>query len=88
MVERDFFKDPFTDVEIGKLLEGKPASDMFNFRSPSFKKLGMDREKLTDDKMIEMMLAEPRLIRRPVVQIDKKIYFGADVNVLKDVLDR
>lgn len=59
---------------------------MFNFRSPSFRKMGMNREKLTNDKMIEMMLAEPRFIRRPVVQIGRKIFFGADVNALKDVI--
>jgi len=59
---------------------------MFNFRSPSFKTLGTDRERLTNEKMIEMMLAEPRLIRRPVVRIGGKVFFGADVNVLKDVI--
>jgi len=59
---------------------------MFNFRSPSFKKLGMAREKLTNDKMTEMMLAEPRFIRRPVVQIGRKVFFGAGVNVLKDLI--
>lgn len=57
---------------------------MFNFRSPGFKKLGGDREKLTNKKMIDMMLREPRFIRRPVVQIGRKIFFGASVNVLKD----
>ncbi|MRR17626.1 MAG: hypothetical protein EG826_14350 [Deltaproteobacteria bacterium] len=47
---------------------------MFNFRSPSFKKLGADREKLTNEKLIEMMLREPRFIRRPIVQIGRKIF--------------
>jgi len=59
---------------------------MFNFRSPGFKKLGTDREKLTNDKMMEMMLAEPRFIRRPIVRIGRKIFFGAGVNVLKDLM--
>jgi len=45
MKERDFFKNLFNLAEIEDLLQGKPASEMFNFRSPSFKQLGLEREK-------------------------------------------
>jgi arsenate reductase-like glutaredoxin family protein len=84
--ERDFFKKPFSREEIENLLQGRPASEMFSFRSPSFKKLGLDRDKLTEKEMLELMLKEPRLIRRPVVQIGKKVYFGADSKLLAEVL--
>jgi arsenate reductase-like glutaredoxin family protein len=70
-------------VEIEDLLKDKAASEMFNFRSPSFAKLGLDRDKLTDEELIELMLKEPRLVRRPVVQIDGSVYFGADAKALK-----
>ena len=59
---------------------------MFNFRSPSFKKLGLDRDKLAHKDLIDLMQKEPRLIRRPVVQIGKKVYFGATETVLADLL--
>ena len=59
---------------------------MFNFRSPSFKKLGLDREKLGDDELIDLMLKEPRLVRRPVVRIDNNVYFGANKSMLESVL--
>jgi arsenate reductase-like glutaredoxin family protein len=64
--ERDFFKDTFTRAEIEELLQGRPASEMFNFRSPSFKQLGLESSKLSDSELIDLMLKEPRLIRRPV----------------------
>lgn len=83
---RDFFKEPFTRAEIETLLHGKSASEMFSFRSPSFKGLGLNREKLSDDDLIRLMLEEPRLIRRPVVKIGKKVYFGADTKMLADIL--
>ena len=35
---------------------------MFNFKSPSFKELGVKAESLNEDKLIELMLKEPRLI--------------------------
>ena len=84
--ERDFFKNPFARSEIEGLLQGKAASEMFNFRSPSFKKLGLVREKLSDKELIDLMLKEPRLVRRPVVRIDGKVYFSADRSVLGDLI--
>ena len=85
--ERDFFKNPFNRSEIQELLRGKSASEMFNFKSPSFKQLGLERDKLSDNKLIDLMLKEPRLIRRPVVRIGDKVYFGADRSVLEGLID-
>lgn len=84
--ERDFFKNPFSRTEIETLLQGKPASEMFNFRSPSFKKMGLEKNTLTDDNLIELMLKEPRLIRRPVVRIDGDVYFGANSKFLAEIV--
>lgn len=68
------------------MLAGNSAAEMFNFRSPSFKKLGVDRDTLTNDDLIKFMLEEPRLIRRPVVRIGKNAYYGADSKVLAGLL--
>jgi len=59
---------------------------MFNFRSPSFKQLGLDKENLGNDDLIKLMLKEPRLVRRPVVRIDGKVYFSADKSVLENLI--
>jgi arsenate reductase-like glutaredoxin family protein len=84
--ERDFFKIPFNRVEIEELLQGKAASEMFNFRSPSFKALGLEKDKLSEKELIDLMLKEPRLVRRPVVRIDGKVYFSADRSVLEGLI--
>lgn len=85
--DRDFFKEPFTRAEITGLLRDKSAYEMFNFRSPAFKPLGLDREKLTDSELIDLMLKEPRLVRRPVVRIGERVYFGADRSVLEGLVN-
>lgn len=59
---------------------------MFNPRSPSVKSMGQDPAKLDNDKLIDLMLQEPRLVRRPVVRINDKVYFGADIKVLERLL--
>lgn len=84
--ERDFFKEPFTRVEMDELLQDKSASAMFSFRSPSFKVSGLNPETLTDKDLINLMLKEPRLIRRPVVRIGKSVYFGADSRMMAEIL--
>ena len=84
--DRDFFKNPFNRIEMEGLLQGKPASEMFNFRSPSFKQLGLERDKLSDNELIDLMLKEPRLIRRPVVRIGETVYYSADRSVLENLI--
>ena len=84
--ERDFFKNMFSRAEIEELLQGRPAKEMFNFRSPSFKKLGLQPEKLGDNELIDLMLKELRLIRRPVVRIDGKVHFSANKSVLEGLI--
>ena len=84
--ERDFFKYTFNRAEIEELLQGKPASEMFNFKSPSFKKLGLERDKLNNSDLIDLILKEPRLVRRPVVRIGSEVYFSADKSVLEGII--
>lgn len=84
--ERDFFKNPFTRAGIEELLQGKPASEMFNFKSPSFKQLGLEPDTLSNDELIDLMMKEPRLVRRPVVRIGDRVYFSAGIPVLENVM--
>ena len=84
--ERDFFKDKFSREEIVTLLNGRPSSEMFNTRSPSVKSMGLEPAKLSNGRVIDLMLKEPRLIRRPVVRIGDKAYFGADSKILEKLL--
>ncbi|MFO7569048.1 MAG: ArsC/Spx/MgsR family protein [Smithellaceae bacterium] len=84
--DRDFFQTPFSRAEIEGLLKGRKAEEMFSFRSPSFKALGLARDSLSENELIDLMLQEPRLIRRPVVKIGKAVYFGADSKMLEELL--
>ena len=49
---------------------------MFAWKSPSSKPYRELRGKATDDELIELMLNEPRLIRRPILTDGSKIVFG------------
>lgn len=84
--ERDFFRDPFTEEEFRALLAGRPVAEFFAWRSPSFRRLGLDREALDDETLISLMVQEPRLIRRPLVQAGDRLVAGADMEALEGLL--
>ncbi len=43
---------------------------MFAFNSPSFKKLARDPASFSDPDLIDLILAEPRMLRRPLAVTD------------------
>ena len=76
--ERDFFAKPFSEAELRAILADRPASDLFSWKSPSFKALARSPDTLTGDDLIRLMLHEPRLIRRPILRIADRLILGAD----------
>ena len=76
--ERDFFADPFTEAEIRELFGERDPADFFSWSSPSFGKMGLKRDELSGDRLIEMMVEEPRLVRRPLVRLADELIVGTD----------
>ncbi|MDP7224093.1 MAG: ArsC/Spx/MgsR family protein [SAR202 cluster bacterium] len=76
--ERDFFRDPFDPDELRALIGDRQVSDFFSFNSPSFRKLGVKRDELTDERMISLIIDEPRLIRRPLIAVGSELVVGTD----------
>ena len=64
---RDFFSEPFSLKELQEILSGDDPSELFSWRSPSFKKLGLEKSELTASHMLDLMISEPRFIKRPIV---------------------
>ena len=84
--ERDFFKEPFSEQEIRELGKDVGISQLFARRSPSLKQMGLADQELTDEKMLELMLQEPRLVRRPLVNLGGKLLVGANLKTVEAAL--
>ena len=69
------------------MLKTLKPSDIFSWRSPSFKALGIDADQLSEDDLMRLMLEEPRLIRRPLAVVDGQLIVGADRKTLETVLN-
>ncbi len=84
--ERDFFKEPFTQQEIQDLASDVGTAQMFARRSPSLKKMGLADQDLSDEQMVSLMLQEPRLVRRPLVRIGRRLLVGANLKAVQAAL--
>ncbi|MDE2860759.1 MAG: hypothetical protein OYI31_07030 [Chloroflexota bacterium] len=84
--ERDFFKDRFDADELRGLLSGIRVADAFAWNSPSFKDLGLPAAELDEDRLLELMVQEPRLIRRPLVSLKGRLVIGASQKALEEAL--
>ncbi len=65
--ERDFFANPLTREELNHLTDAIGIENLFSWRSPSAKPYRDRKDTITPTELIDAMLAEPRLIRRPIL---------------------
>lgn len=86
VTERDFFKDPFSEAEIRQLAASAGIAQLFARRSPSLKALGLADQELSEPQMLELMLKEPRLVRRPLVRLGGKLLISPSPKVLEAAL--
>ena len=85
--ERDYFKDPLGEDELIDVASTVGLAEIFAWRSPSVKNLGLQGKDLEDHEMLQFMQKEPRLIRRPIIKIGKETIIGANIKVITEKLD-
>lgn len=84
--KRDFFKDPFTESELKKIinLSGKTAREILRKRDKMYKELELESKDPTDNQIIKLMTKYPGLIQRPIIIKKNKVFIGkTDVKNLK-----
>ncbi len=84
--KRDFFKDPFSEVEFKKIIKmtGKKPSELLRKRDKMYKELDLANKKITDMQLVKLMVKYPGLILRPIIITKGKAFVGKiDVKNLK-----
>lgn len=84
--ERDYFKEPLSEAEIREMAALAGIDQIFARRSPSLKQMGLAGQDLSEDEMVNLMLQEPKLVRRPMVRVEDQMFVGGGASVLDSVV--
>lgn len=74
--ERDFFRTPLAAVELDELLRLRPLDELFSWKSPTAREHDLQPGAADAAELRRLMLAEPRLIRRPLLRIGDRLLIG------------
>ena len=82
--KRDFFKEPFSETELKKIIKlvGKSPYEVLRKRDKMYKELDLENKKPSDDEIIKLMIKYPGLIQRPII-IKKNITTVGKTDVKK-----
>jgi len=78
VVARDLLSEAWTEAKLRPFFGGRPVAEWFNRAAPKVKYGEIDPEAFGAEAAIALMLAEPILIRRPLMEADGKQVAGFD----------
>ncbi|HZH28853.1 MAG TPA: arsenate reductase (glutaredoxin) [Azospirillaceae bacterium] len=86
----EYLKTPPTRGELVGLLArmGIPVRDLLRRKGTPYEELGLDDPKWTDEQLIDLMLAHPILINRPVVATPLGVRLCRPPETVLDILPR
>jgi Spx/MgsR family transcriptional regulator len=86
--KREFFKHRFTTDELKSLLEsvGLKPSDVISTRSRVYKERNLGGAQLSDEEILDLMVEEPTLLRRPIVVNGNRAVVGHNDARLRDLI--
>jgi nitrogenase-associated protein len=86
VLARNMLTEPWTAERLREFFAGLPVVDWFNRASPRIKSGEIDPGQLSADSALALMLADPLLIRRPLIQIAGKCAAGFDPQWLQTAI--
>lgn len=75
---RDLLREPWTAARLGSFFGARPVAEWFNKAAPRVKSGAIDPASLDAETALALMLADPILIRRPLMEADGTRVVGFD----------
>jgi arsenate reductase (glutaredoxin) len=84
----EYLKNPPSRAELVDLIArmGIPVRDLLRRKGTPYDELGLDDPKWTDDQLIDLMLAHPILINRPIVVTPSGVRLCRPSEAVLDIL--
>ncbi|GAB6969106.1 hypothetical protein JCM25156A_31450 [Komagataeibacter kakiaceti JCM 25156] len=86
VIARNLLTEPWTTADLRLFFGSMPVKDWFNRSAPSIKSGTVQPETLTAEAALSLMLEQPLLIRRPLLQIGERRCAGFATADLKSRL--
>jgi len=86
---REYFKDRFTKDELRSLLRsnGLTIADVISTRSTPYKEHDLANRSLSDDEILDLMIEDPWLLRRPIVIAGDRVLIGHNEAQLRELIE-
>ena len=84
----DYYTDPIPKAKLKELLHkmGIPARQLLRTKEEQFKTLRLGDRELTDDEIVDLMIAHPDLIQRPIVEKGARAILARPAERLREIL--
>ena len=79
---------PFTKAQLKNLLKkaGLSPKEILRTKEDIYKSLGLAKKNLSDDEWIDVLIAHPDLIQRPIVEKGEKVILARPAETVNDLL--
>jgi arsenate reductase len=84
----NYYEKPFTKAQLKNLLKkaGLSPKDILRTKEEIYKELGLAKKDLSDDEWLDVLVAHPDLIQRPIVEKGEKVILARPAESLKRLL--
>ena len=85
---QEYLKDPPSREDLARLYElaGITPRDGLRAKEPLAEQLGLTRPEVTDDQILDAMIAHPILIERPIVETAKGVRLCRPQDKVREIL--
>ena len=85
---REYMKNPPSRAELVRLYEsaGMVPRQGLRAKEPLAEELGLNRPDVTDEEVLDAMVAHPILIERPLVETDKGVVLARPQDRVREIL--
>ena len=72
----------FSKNQLLSFFDGREIKECINKNAPAIKNSELDIENLSDENILELMISNPILIKRPLITVGSNKFCGFDINKL------
>jgi arsenate reductase len=84
----NYYERPFTKAQLKHLLKkaGLSPKEILRTKEDIYRELGLAKKDLSDDEWLEVLIAHPDLIQRPIVEKGEKVILARPAESVKELL--